>query len=105
MEVKGGHVETARAKKIWIVSTEPISKLDSDVVSLAHNKGWPGQDTIEDENWPFFAAVRDSPWSVSEELLQCEVEDARLWLVRRVAAPSPALLPRVLCYSPMFSIW
>ena len=87
---------------MWIVSTEPIFKLDFDIVSLAHNKGWPGQDTIEDKNWPFCTAVRDSPWSVSEELLQREVEDARLWLVRRVTAPSPALIPTMLF---MFSIW
>ena len=94
MEVKGGHVEAARAKKFWVVSAEPVFQLDSDVVPLAHNKGRARQSAVEDKNWPCGAAVCNSFWSVRQELLQCELEDARLGLVRWVTAPSSALLPR-----------
>ena len=82
MEVKGGHVEAARAKKFWVVSTEPVFQLHSDVVPLAHNKGRARQSAVEDKNWPCGAAVRNSFCSVCEELLQCKLEDASLGLVR-----------------------
>ena len=93
MEVKSGHVEAARAKKSRVVSAELVFQLDSDVVPLAHNKGRARQGAVEDKNWPSLTAVRNSFRSVREELLQCELEDARLGLVRWVTAPNPTLLP------------
>ena len=93
MEVKGGHVEAARAKKSRVVSAELIFQLDSDIVPLANNKGWARQGAVEDKNWPSLTAVRNSIWSVREELLQCQLEDASLGLVRWVTAPNPTLLP------------
>ena len=107
MEVKGGHVEAARAKKKRVVTAEPVFQLDSDVVPLAHNKGRARQTAVEDKNWPCGAAVCNSFWSVREELLQCEFEDASLGLIQWVTAPSSALLSRDLCgtryFYPRFS--
>ena len=57
MEVKGGHVEAARAKKSCVVSAEPVFQLDSDVVPLANNKGRARQSAVEDKNWPPSSAI------------------------------------------------
>ena len=90
MEVKGGHVEAARAKKSWIVATELVSQLNLDIVPFADNKRRPWQGAIEDKNRPVSSAVRKSPRSISEKLPQSELEDTCLWLVRWVRAVGSA---------------